>query len=103
LRLPPYHCIFNPIETIWSILKRKVRQRNNSPELGAQVVQLVIDVRAEIGCDTWKNCVEHVKKIEKEYGNMDRFSAQKLIINVTADDSDDDNDYNMESDYLLCE
>ena len=28
LRLSPYHCVFNPIEKIWSILKPKVREKN---------------------------------------------------------------------------
>ena len=30
LRLPPYHCHFNPIKLIWGILKRDVAQRNNT-------------------------------------------------------------------------
>ncbi|KAJ4441671.1 hypothetical protein ANN_11529, partial [Periplaneta americana] len=28
LRLPPYHCILNPIEMIWSEVKRKVASKN---------------------------------------------------------------------------
>ena len=29
LSLPPHHCIFNPIEKIWSILKPKVRNKKS--------------------------------------------------------------------------
>lgn len=28
LRLPPYHCILNPIEMVWSQIKRKVVSQN---------------------------------------------------------------------------
>ena len=33
LRLPPYYCIFNPIEQMWHQLKSKVRSKNISPAL----------------------------------------------------------------------
>ena len=30
LRLPPYHCIFNPIELIWDWIKGKVAKENKT-------------------------------------------------------------------------
>ncbi|XP_072392337.1 uncharacterized protein [Diabrotica undecimpunctata] len=45
LRLPPYYCIFNPIEMIWGILKTRLRKRNESPTLNA--VQLD-NIRQEV-------------------------------------------------------
>ena len=35
LRLPPFHCDFNPIELIWSQLKGLMRQRNQGGRLEA--------------------------------------------------------------------
>jgi transposase len=32
LRLPPYYCIFNPIELIWGQLKRRIRRKNKYPK-----------------------------------------------------------------------
>ena len=40
LRLPPYHCVFNPIEHMWHQVKSKVRAENVSPTLGASVIKL---------------------------------------------------------------
>jgi transposase len=34
LRLPPYYCVLNPIEVVWSQLKHKIRKVNNTPNLG---------------------------------------------------------------------
>ncbi|XP_072389494.1 uncharacterized protein [Diabrotica undecimpunctata] len=33
LRLPPYHCVFNPIEMIWADVKKELRKMNQSPQL----------------------------------------------------------------------
>ncbi|KAJ8912841.1 hypothetical protein NQ315_007973 [Exocentrus adspersus] len=41
LRLPPYYCIFNPIEHLWHQVKSRVRSENISPTLGSTVVDLV--------------------------------------------------------------
>ncbi|RZC32052.1 DDE 3 domain containing protein [Asbolus verrucosus] len=46
LRLPPYHCNFNPIEMIWAELKSHLRRNNTSPKFGFATIQLIKD---EIG------------------------------------------------------
>lgn len=33
-RLPPYYCIFNPIELMWSYLKKTIRRENITPTVG---------------------------------------------------------------------
>jgi len=30
VRLPPYHCQYNPIESIWEQVKGKVAEKNNN-------------------------------------------------------------------------
>lgn len=65
LRLPPYYCEFNPIEIMWSLLKSTVRKRNTSPRISDSVLRLIKDVVPEID-KHWKNCVQHVLKVEKK-------------------------------------
>ena len=66
LRLPPYHCELNPIELIWSNIKRRVKLRNNTFKL-KDVEVLVHTAIAEINHQMWKNNIRHVIKIEADY------------------------------------
>lgn len=67
LRLPPYYCIFNPIELIWAIIKKRLRQLNQSPTLSGAVLDTIRQVVDDIRNDSWKNCVTHVIQKENEY------------------------------------
>jgi hypothetical protein len=84
LRLPPYYCVLNPIELIWSSLKRGIRQSNVAPNLSATVVALITQEVKKIGSNLWRNCFRHVINVE----NL-RPTMPELIINL-AEDSDDD-------------
>ncbi|XP_045174542.2 uncharacterized protein LOC123535853 [Mercenaria mercenaria] len=66
LRLPPYHCEFNPIELIWANLKKKVGQRNLTFKL-TDVQTLTHSALADIGITDWENAVSHVLAIEENY------------------------------------
>lgn len=90
VRLPPYHCDLNPIELIWALAKRKVADQNvdakNIKELTEEAFNLIT-------AQDWKNCCEHVKKIEKEYydrGITLYHDIDRLVIRVGADSSDDE-------------
>ncbi|CAH1163424.1 unnamed protein product [Phaedon cochleariae] len=37
LRLPPYYCVFNPIEMVWAAIESKVRKNNQSPQFSESV------------------------------------------------------------------
>jgi len=88
LRLPPYHCIFNPIELIWAQLKSEVRARNTDPKAGAaNFISMVREVEKTITAEKWKNCVRHVQKEEDRYRRVDE-GTQELVINL--DDSEED-------------
>ena len=68
LRLPPYYCIFNPIELVWATLKQKVRKYNQTPQLSESLLTTIKDVVTEIAAtDLWKKCVQHVIGKENEY------------------------------------
>lgn len=87
LRLPPYYCIFNPIELIWSELKNKIRKANATPNLNNVVVQLVRNTVDLIGVDSWRNCDRHVIEIENKYVPLS--TANPIIINLQAESSSD--------------
>ena len=38
LQLPPYYCVLNPIEMVWSTLKKGITKNNSSPNFSANVV-----------------------------------------------------------------
>ncbi|MGH9701240.1 MAG: transposase [Candidatus Acidiferrales bacterium] len=85
LRLPPYYCVFNPIELIWHQVKSRVRAQNVSPTLGVSVVELIKSVVSDIPSESWKNSIEHVKKVEDSYIYV--HNIEPLLISL-GDDSD---------------
>ncbi|KAG5887104.1 hypothetical protein JTB14_000737 [Gonioctena quinquepunctata] len=68
LRLPPYYCVFNPIEMVWTTTKESLRKCNQSPTLNAVVLDNIRRVVNEVGnSEVWKNCVAHVMNEENKY------------------------------------
>lgn len=92
LRLPPYYCIFNPIELIWAQLKQNVRRKNQHPRMSANVVHLIQQEIEAISAEAWSNAVQHVIKEENKY--RDIFTAHpQLIISINgADETDETSD-----------
>ncbi|XP_072400682.1 uncharacterized protein [Diabrotica undecimpunctata] len=86
LRLPPYHCVFNPIEVIWVDVKKELRKMNQSPQLSDVVVQNIRTVIEELNkTDIWKNCVAHVQVKEKEYPTLK--PIEPVVVNTNDDSS----------------
>ncbi|XP_025420202.1 uncharacterized protein LOC112690407 [Sipha flava] len=63
LRLPPYHCEFNPIELAWAMVKGYVKQNNTTFQID-DVRQLVNTAIERVTPQNWKNFIKHV--IEEE-------------------------------------
>ena len=97
LRLPPYYCIFNPIEHIWSQLKTMIRRENTSPTLSSSVIELIKKCVNNIPVETWKNSVRHVIQVEDSY-NIINSNVRPLIISlgIDEDDSDSETELNIE-------
>ncbi|XP_045132189.1 uncharacterized protein LOC123516652 [Portunus trituberculatus] len=57
VRLPPYHCNYNPIELIWAQVKGYVAKRNTFKI--ANLKPLVQESLNSITADNWKNAVRH--------------------------------------------
>lgn len=91
LRLPPYYCIFNPIEMVWAAIKKRLRKCNNSPTLSAIVVDHIRQVVNDIdNTDLWKNCVRHVIEKENEYPTLSPIAP--IIIQLNNDSSSESED-----------
>jgi transposase len=82
LRLPPYYCNLNPIELMWSTLKRNVRNENNNPKFSDGVLQ-IIRTSVDSTNHHWKNCCMHVQNLEKKMAR--NYSHPAVIIEVGSD------------------
>lgn len=98
LRTPPYHCELNPIEMVWAFIKQDVAKHNTSFKL-ADVEVLMRTAVDKVTPTLWKNCIDHVVKVEREMWQMDSVMddiPERLIIELgdssdsTQPDSDDD-------------
>lgn len=93
LRLPPYHCMFNPIELIWAQLKSEVKKRNsNGDQSLKRVEEITHEAMNKITPETWRSCISHTKKIEEEYRAKDIAQDhlfEEFIINIMSDTSDE--------------
>lgn len=95
LRLPPYHCIFNPIELIWGIGKRYYNNhigKYGRTEEGC--IKLWQEALREITATCWENTIRHTdieiqKWWDREIG-FEREDVRPLIINIGADESSSD-------------
>ena len=54
LRLPPYYCIFNPIELMWTQLKKRIRRKNMKPKFDRAVIDLIKEEFAKISAEDWQ-------------------------------------------------
>lgn len=88
LRLSPYHCDLNPIELIWSMVKRKVAAHNI--DSNTNIEALIRQSFEEITPDLWQKECEHVKRIEKQYVERDRLEddVNEFIIRLSESDSE---------------
>lgn len=70
LRVPPYHCEFNPIELVWSQVKGYIAARNMGFTL-AEVEKLLPEALASVKQEKWQNCCAHVEQVEAEAWERD--------------------------------
>ncbi|KAJ8914157.1 hypothetical protein NQ315_016236, partial [Exocentrus adspersus] len=107
LRLPPYHCIFNPIEHIWGIAKTYYNKHIGRDGYGVEnTLKMWQEALDTITPQVWSNTIRHTEKEIQKWWNreaaFDREDTGPLIINVADGDSDainmDDLDDIMEDD-----
>ena len=65
IRLPPYHCQYNPIELVWAQVKRAVARRNNTFKI-ADVERLVNEELDNVTQEQWASCVKHAEQLQED-------------------------------------
>ncbi|KAL4107543.1 hypothetical protein QTP88_017874 [Uroleucon formosanum] len=90
IRLPPYHCQYNPIELIWAKVKGEVAKNNNTFKM-ADVEKLAHVAMDAVTQEDWKKCVAHAEKIQNEDNEKEILRdvmLEPIIITLRDDDSD---------------
>ena len=105
LRLPPYHCQYNPIELAWGVTKTFYNKYIFSGQ-NATNRQRVTDVWQEAlstcTSDMWVNFIKHCDKIiqddwTKYMGHLTLDNIPPVIVSITEDpDTDSDTDMEFE-------
>ncbi|XP_072403344.1 uncharacterized protein [Diabrotica undecimpunctata] len=95
LRLPPYHCQFNPIENVWSDCKRYYDANITTAGVTNEATVLNIWKQSlqQVTPEKWRNYVKHAEKLINEYWE----TAKRIDINpiapVIVDLNESDSDY----------
>ncbi|XP_015370672.1 PREDICTED: uncharacterized protein LOC107166498 [Diuraphis noxia] len=90
LRLPPYHCEFNPIELAWAMVKGYVKQENTMYKID-DVRQLLNSAIERVTAENWKIFIKHVideeDKVWKVDDIMDEIidEMEPCILTITGD------------------
>ena len=63
VRLPPYHCQYNPIELVWAQVKGYVAERNTTFKI-ADTERLVHEAIASVSPSAWTECVRHAETLQ---------------------------------------
>ncbi|HYT45209.1 MAG TPA: transposase [Methylomirabilota bacterium] len=94
LRLPPYHCQYNPIEMCWAWLKDYVKKRNTTFRL-SDVKSLFQEAVQNLTPEMWKSYVEHTRRVVTEAWEQEGLSeksVEQFVISIGGGDSDEESD-----------
>ncbi|XP_068242248.1 uncharacterized protein [Palaemon carinicauda] len=71
LRLPPYHCHYNPIDLIWAQVKSYVAPKKNNLKM-AEVKPLVEEAMRGVTSENWKQAITFVEELQEDDTKQDR-------------------------------
>ncbi|KAM7281660.1 uncharacterized protein ISCGN_006325 [Ixodes scapularis] len=93
VRLPPYHCEFNPIELIWAQIKNRVAARNTMFKIG-DVERLLKEEAEQVTASNWCNAVRHVVVVEESFKQGGTTSAhiEPIVIALNEGDTSSESD-----------
>ncbi|KAM7308216.1 uncharacterized protein ISCGN_011850 [Ixodes scapularis] len=93
VRLPPYHCEFNPIELIWAQIKNRVAARNRMFKTG-DVERLLKEEAEQVTASNWCNAVRHVVEVEESFKQGGTTSAhiEPIVIALNEGDTSSESD-----------
>ncbi|KAM7311876.1 uncharacterized protein ISCGN_008783 [Ixodes scapularis] len=96
VRLPPYHCEFNPIELIWAQIKNRVAARNTMFKIG-DVERLLKEEAEQVTASNWCNAVRHVVEAEESFKQGGTTSAHIEPIVIALNEGDTSSESDMSS------
>lgn len=97
LRLPPYHCEFNPIELVWAMVKGYVKQNNTTYKI-EDVRQTLNTAIERVTPQNWKNFIKHVIEEEDRIWNVDDImddmidALEPCIMTITRETTSNDSE-----------
>lgn len=83
LRLPPYHCVLNPIEAVWSKVKGYVALNNKSSKLNEVRILLNKGLKL-VTPNMWQSFIRHEKEEEEKFWKLDSLcdtTVDRFVIN----------------------
>jgi transposase len=101
LRLPPYHCQYNPIELIWAQVKSEVASKNVTYKI-SDVEKLVNEALDAVTVDNWKKCVSHCEKLQDEDFIKEGLRDEILESIILTINPNEDSEYSIDDDYMDC-
>ncbi|XP_030757761.1 uncharacterized protein LOC115883532 [Sitophilus oryzae] len=97
LRLPPYHCQYNPIEMVWSECKRYYDAKISAihPVTSDAVLGLWKEALKKVTPEKWKNYIRHTNSIiDKAWAQEQLIDASDILpVIIDTNDSDSDDNY----------
>ncbi|CAI6376480.1 unnamed protein product [Macrosiphum euphorbiae] len=97
LRLPPYHCEFNPIELAWAMVKGYVKRENTTFKAN-DVRQLLYTAIDRVTPENWQNFIKHLIDEENNIWKVDDImdeiidGMEPCVLTITGDTSNDSSD-----------
>lgn len=93
IRLPPYHCQYNPIELIWAQVKGEVATKNKTFKM-VDVEKIMNDAIDNVTIEDWQKCVRHAEALQNDDLEKAHLAdTRRLVINLRDDDNDSDSEY----------
>ncbi|XP_025196208.1 uncharacterized protein LOC112595285 [Melanaphis sacchari] len=101
IRLPPYHCQYNPIELIWAQVKGEVATKNTTFKI-ADVEKLLHKAIDAVTTENWEKCIRYAEQLQKNKDfEKERFKdciLKHIILTIDPNDSNycsssEDKDY----------
>ncbi|XP_037515285.1 uncharacterized protein LOC119391697 [Rhipicephalus sanguineus] len=90
LRLPPYHCEFNPIELVWAKVKNGIPADNRDFKL-CTVEDILREKIKNVTAEDWRKKIRHVMELEAKF-RVDTSGSghvQPIVIQLGEDDTEE--------------
>lgn len=104
LRLPPYHCQYNPIEMVWGFAKNYYNKNINlQPPSKDKVANLWKEALSKFTGEMWHKSIQHCEKLIKDdwvkyMGHCSVDDIPPIIISLAESDTESEFEFSSDSD-----